>query len=70
MNLQSSISDKGEIVDQIIHFSGGDKKTFHGVITKSVEQSEFTRFDTVDGKRVYVNTRNVNCFEVFPYEEN
>ena len=68
MNLQSSTSDKGEIVDQIIHFIGGDKKTFHGVITKSIEQSEFTRFDTIDGKRVYVNTKNVLVLEVFPYE--
>lgn len=65
MNLKSSVSDKGEIVTQIIHYRDGSKKTFHGVIAESIEQSEFTRFDLQDGRRIYVNPRNVNCFEVF-----
>lgn len=63
-SLKSSVEEKGKIVNQIIHFADGQKKTFHGVITSSIEQSEFTRFDLTDGRRIYVNTKNVNCFEV------
>lgn len=64
-SLKSSVEDKGEEVTQIIHFKDGIKKTFHGVKTSTIEQSEFTRFDLEDGRRIYINTKNVNCFEVF-----
>lgn len=67
-SLQSSVGGKGKIVDEIIHFSGGSKKTFRGVIADTIEQSEFTQFETLDGKRVYINTKNVDCFEVFRKE--
>ena len=64
-DLKSSVSKKGSIVDQVIHFRGGEKKTYRGILTDTIEQSEFTQFETADGKRVYINTKNVNCFEVF-----
>ena len=64
-DLRSSVAKKGKVVDQVIHFRGGDKKTYRGIKTETIEQSEFTQFETIDGKRVYINTRNVNCFEVF-----
>ena len=67
-SLLSSVGEQGETVDQIIHFSQGNKKTFRGVIADSIEQSEFTRMDLEDGRRVYINPRNVDCFEVF-YED-
>ena len=67
-SLKSSVIGKGKIVDEIIHFSGGAKKTFRGVITNTIEQNEFTQFETSDGKRVYINTKNVDCFEVFGKE--
>jgi len=60
----SSVEDKGTIVTQIIHFTDGQKKTFHKVISNTIEQSEFTRFDLEDGRRIYINTSKVNCFEV------
>ena len=63
-SLKSSVEDVGEVVKQVIHFSDGSKKTFKGVITKTIEQSEFTRFDVDRGFRVYINTGNVNWFEV------
>ena len=64
-SMKSSVENLGEKVNQIIHFRDGSKKTFKGVITASIEQSEFTHFDMEDGRRIYVNTENVNCFEVF-----
>lgn len=68
MNLNSSVSSKGKIVTQIIGFTSGQKKTYKGVISDTIEQSEFTRFDLVDGRRVYINTRNVDWFEVMTEE--
>jgi hypothetical protein len=56
--------DRGEVVDQIVHFVDGTKKTFKGVKTATIEQSEFTHFELDDGRRIYINTNNVNCFEV------
>ncbi len=49
---------------EITVFSKGNKKTFKGVLTDSIHQSEFTRFDLVDGRRIYINPKNVDCFEV------
>ena len=62
----SSIQKKGKTVTQIIVFSGGNTKTFKGVITDSIVQSEFTRFELIDGRRIYINTKNVDFFEVIP----
>jgi len=64
-NLKSSVMEKGKIISQIIIFSNGNKKTYHGVITDSIEQGEFTHFDLRDGRRIYINTKNVDCFEIF-----
>ena len=65
IDLKSSISKKGKIVTKIVHFSGGRTKTFQGVKTDTVLQSEFTRFETEDGRMIYVNTKNVDFFEIF-----
>lgn len=70
MNLQSSVSQKGEIVTQIIGFKDGSKKTYHNIITETIEQSEFTRFDLLDGRRVYINTANVLWLEVIKQNED
>ncbi len=70
INLKSSISSKGKTVTKIVHFSKGRTKTFNGVITDSVMQSEFTRFETIDGRLVYVNPKNVDFFEVFEERNN
>lgn len=63
-SLNSSVEEKGKTVTQIIHFVDGSKKTIRGVITETIEQSEFTRMDLKDGRRFYINDKNVNFFEV------
>jgi len=65
MNLKSSIESKGKTVTEIITFKGGYKKTIRGVKSDTVVQSEFTHFETEDGRLVMINTPNVLMFEVF-----
>ena len=62
----SSVQKKGKTVTQIIHFSKGNIKTLKGIITDSIVQGEFTQFELIDGRRIYINTKNVNFFEVIP----
>lgn len=64
MEFKSSVQRKGKIVTQIIIFRDGSKKTFEGIKTDTIKQGEFTRFELEDGRTIYVNTRNVNFFEV------
>lgn len=63
-SLKSSVEEKGEKVNQIIVFSKGNKKTFRGILTSTIQQGEMTRFDLEDGRRIYVNPKNVDWFEV------
>lgn len=65
MNLQSSVNRKGKVVIQVTHFKGNIKRTFHGVITDTIEQGEFTKFELEDGRMIQINTKNVLYFEVF-----
>lgn len=64
-SLKPSLEKLGEIVTQIIHFSGGNKRTFEGIISSSIKQGEFTKFDLVDGRMIMINTQNVDMIEVF-----
>jgi len=64
-SLKSSVEKKGKIVDKIITFSGGNKKTFRKVKTETIEQSQFTKFETEDGRLVMVNDKNVDFIEIF-----
>lgn len=65
-DLQSSIKKQGEYVTQIIHFVGGEKRTFEKVITSNVKQGQFTKLTTEDGRFILINDKNVLCIEVFP----
>ena len=65
-DLKSSVADKGETVTQILHFTGGNKRTFSGILTKSIKQGEFTKMHLADGRMLLVNTANVDVVEVFP----
>jgi hypothetical protein len=65
MSLLSSVEKRGDQVTEIITMLGGYKKTFRGVKTKTLEQGEFTHFDTLDGRTILVNTKNVLFVEVF-----
>lgn len=65
MDLQSSIKQQGEVVTQIIHFVGGEKRTFNGIITNTIKQGQFTKLETTSGEMILINDKNVLCIEVF-----
>lgn len=65
MNLLSSAERKGNLVTQIITCTSGIKKTFRGIKTKTIEQGQFTKFETEDGRLIMVNDNNVFTIEVF-----
>lgn len=69
MDLKSSLSNYGDTVTQIIHFKGGEKRTFHGVLTKSLKQGQFTKMQCKNGSILMINDKNVLCIEVF-YEKD
>tara|TARA_Y100000310_G_C20311139_1_gene636283 strand:+ start:398 stop:610 length:213 start_codon:yes stop_codon:yes gene_type:complete len=69
VNLQSTVNEQGKYVTQIIHFVGGIKRTYTGIITESIKQGQFTKFNCKDGSMVVVNDSNVLCIEVFSEEE-
>ena len=70
MDLQSSVKEVGKCVTQIIHFMDGSKRTFNGVITSTISQGQFTKFNLTNGSYILINDINVLCIEVFPEEEN
>jgi GNAT superfamily N-acetyltransferase len=63
-SLKSSITAKGKYVSKILHFVGGEKRTFNGVDTDSIKQGQFTKFETKDGRLVMVNDKNILCIEI------
>jgi hypothetical protein len=65
MDLKSTIKEQGTVVTQIIHFISGEKRTFHGILSKSIKQGQFTKFKTVDGTMICINDKNVLCIEIF-----
>ncbi len=68
-NLNSTITNVGKKVTQIIHFSHGNKRTFTGILTDTVKQGEFTKMMLEDGRMLLVNTQNVDCIEVFSEDD-
>ena len=62
-SLKSNIEELGEVVTQIISFKSGETKTIKNIKTNSMSQSQFTRFDTTDGKRYMINDKEVNWIE-------
>jgi hypothetical protein len=52
-------------VTQIIHFVGGEKRTFNDIEAKSIRQGQFTKFKQKDGTWIMINDKNVLCIEVF-----
>ena len=65
MDLQSSIKSQGEHVTQIIHFIGGEKRTFENIKSTSIKQGQFTKLTTKDGRMILINDKNVLCIEIF-----
>ena len=64
VSLKSSITAKGRYVSKILHFVGGEKRTFNGVDTETIKQGQFTKFETKDGRLVMVNDKNILCIEI------
>lgn len=64
-NLKSSVNIQGKTVTQIIHFVGGVKRTYHGILTESIKQGQFTKMVCEDGTMLMINDDNVLCIEIF-----
>jgi hypothetical protein len=64
-DLKSSLRDVGPLVTQIIHFVGGEKRTFHNIRTDNIRQGQFTKMTQSDGTMIMINDKNVLCIEVF-----
>jgi hypothetical protein len=69
MDLQSSIKRQGKWVTQIIHFIGGEKRTFENVDSDYIKQGQFTKLTTKDGRYILINDKNVLAIEVFKQDE-
>ena len=65
MSLLSSVEKEGDVVTEIITSITGVKKTFKGVLTKTIEQGQFTHFKLQDGRTIFVNDNNVLFIEIF-----
>jgi hypothetical protein len=69
MNLKSSVEIVGKYTTQIIHFVGGEKRTFTDIESESIKQGQFTKLRTKDGRYLLINDKNVLCIEVFNQED-
>lgn len=65
INLKSTVNNQGEKVSQVIHFKGGIKRTYHGILPETIKQGQFTKMVLDDGSMLMVNDSNVLCIEVF-----
>ena len=64
-NLKSTVNEQGETVTQIIHFIDGVKRTYHGILSESIKQGQFTKMRCKDGTMLMINDSNVLCIEIF-----
>ena len=64
-NLKSTVNEQGKTVTQIIHFKGGIKRTYHGILSESIKQCQFTKMKCIDGTMLMINDDNVLCIEIF-----
>mgnify|MGYP003642652445 FL=1 len=69
INLQSSLTSYSKCVTQIVHFIGGEKRTFHGVLTETIKQGQFTKIKCKNGTIIMINDKNVLCIEIFKEED-
>ena len=69
-NLKSTVNEQGKFVTQIVHFMGGEKRTFHGIISNTIKQGQFTKMKRKDGTMLMINDNNVLCIEIFKEDKN
>jgi hypothetical protein len=67
MDLKSSSQTMlgSKYVTQVIHFVGGEKRTFHGIDSTSIKQGQFTKFRDKDNRVIMINDKNVLLIEIF-----
>tara|TARA_R110000751_G_scaffold249976_2_gene349600 strand:+ start:143 stop:349 length:207 start_codon:yes stop_codon:yes gene_type:complete len=65
VDLESSTKKQGKWVTQIIHFIGGEKRTFESIDSSLIKQGQFTKLTTKDGRYILINDKNVLCIETF-----
>jgi hypothetical protein len=69
LNLESTINKEGKTVTQIIHFEGGIKRTFDGILPETIKQGQFTKMRRTNGSLLVVNDDKVLCIEIFDENE-
>ena len=69
-NLEASVTKQGNYVTQIIHFKGGYRKTIRNIDTETIEQGQFTKFFTKEGRMILIHDPNVLMVEVFQEDNN
>tara|TARA_R110002073_G_scaffold1679_1_gene11862 strand:+ start:363 stop:581 length:219 start_codon:yes stop_codon:yes gene_type:complete len=65
LNLKSSANEVGDKITQIIHFNGGNKRTFSNILSTQIVQGQFTKLYQEDGTLIMINDKNVDCIEIF-----
>jgi hypothetical protein len=69
LNLQSSVNQQGKKVTQIIHFIGGIKRTYTGILTETIKQGQFSKMILENGSMLMVNDSNVLCVEIYTEDD-
>lgn len=65
INLKSSINNISQTTTQIFHFVGGEKRTFHGIISSEIKEGEMLKLKLIDGRLLIINKKNLLMTEVF-----
>ena len=65
-NLQSSVTRVSDVVTRVIVFRDGVKKTYHNVLSASIEDGTFCKFRTKTGQLILINTQNVLSIDGLP----
>jgi hypothetical protein len=60
----STLSEYGKTCTQLFHFIGGEKRTFNNIKTKNIKQGQFTKLETIDGRIIMINDKNLLLVEV------
>ena len=56
INCKSTVNGMSDTVTQIIHFVGGVKRTYHGILSDSIKQGQMTKFpDTTSDYDLYAD---------------
>ena len=70
LDCQSSVKSQGKFVTQIIHFVGGEKRTFENVESEYIKISQITQIycnTSTDHRRIFLlEVSAENCFNLGP----